>query len=210
MFYYLVQAVFTLFTIIFGILFYKSRSIKNRHVVVSGGSSGIGLWVAIHCAKLGAHVTIIGQNVQKLKSAVEKIESHRANDNQLILYRSIDLSRDIGAIESMLHTFEQEIGPIFMLISCTARQTSDEHSAGIPIDPLFNAVYFVTQSVFKKIKKRGNGIVTIAASKATVNAMPPAAEFALRGLAESIKPNLWNFQIFTNLALVEDIGKVLY
>lgn len=42
------------------------KDIKDRHVVVTGGSSGIGLWVAIHCAKLGAHVTIIARKVANL------------------------------------------------------------------------------------------------------------------------------------------------
>lgn len=42
------------------------KDIRDRHVVVTGGSSGIGLWVAIHCAKLGAHVTIIARNVANL------------------------------------------------------------------------------------------------------------------------------------------------
>lgn len=42
------------------------KDIKDRHVVVTGGSSGIGLWLAIHSAKLGAHVTIIARNVTNL------------------------------------------------------------------------------------------------------------------------------------------------
>lgn len=44
----------------------KSKNIKGRTVVVTGGSSGIGLWVAINCVKLGAHVTIIARNVNLL------------------------------------------------------------------------------------------------------------------------------------------------
>lgn len=42
------------------------KSIINQHVVVTGGSSGIGLWVAIYAARLGAHVTIIARNVDNL------------------------------------------------------------------------------------------------------------------------------------------------
>jgi len=42
------------------------KSLIRRHVVVTGGSSGIGLWAAIYCAKLGAHVTIIARNVALL------------------------------------------------------------------------------------------------------------------------------------------------
>lgn len=53
-----------------GVLYFLKRSRKlslmGRHVVVTGGSSGIGLWAAIYCARLGAHVTIIARNVDAL------------------------------------------------------------------------------------------------------------------------------------------------
>lgn len=42
------------------------KSITDRHVVITGGSSGIGLALAEHCVKLGAHVTIIARNVKNL------------------------------------------------------------------------------------------------------------------------------------------------
>lgn len=42
------------------------KSIKNRHVVVTGGSSGIGLWLGVHAAKLGANVTLVARNVRLL------------------------------------------------------------------------------------------------------------------------------------------------
>lgn len=44
----------------------KPKSINDRHVVVTGGSSGIGLWIAINAVKLGANVTIIARNVPNL------------------------------------------------------------------------------------------------------------------------------------------------
>lgn len=44
----------------------KPKKIKARHVVVTGGSSGIGLSIAIQAAKLGANVTIIARNIDNL------------------------------------------------------------------------------------------------------------------------------------------------
>lgn len=41
-------------------------SLKGKHVVVTGGSSGIGLWVAIYAARQGADVTIVARNVKLL------------------------------------------------------------------------------------------------------------------------------------------------
>lgn len=42
------------------------KSILNKHVLVTGGSSGIGLWVAIYAAKQGANVTIVARNISNL------------------------------------------------------------------------------------------------------------------------------------------------
>lgn len=44
----------------------RKKSIHGKHVLVTGGSSGIGLWIAINAAKLGAHVTIVARNEEQL------------------------------------------------------------------------------------------------------------------------------------------------
>lgn len=38
----------------------------GQHVVVTGGSSGIGLWAAIFAARKGADVTIVARNIKIL------------------------------------------------------------------------------------------------------------------------------------------------
>lgn len=43
-----------------------SKKIAGRHVVVTGGSQGIGLWAAVRAAELGANVTLIARNLEQL------------------------------------------------------------------------------------------------------------------------------------------------
>jgi 3-dehydrosphinganine reductase len=40
--------------------------ITGKHVCITGGSQGIGLWVAINAAKKGADITIIARNTKIL------------------------------------------------------------------------------------------------------------------------------------------------
>lgn len=47
--------------------FIKNKCIiAGQHVVVTGGSMGIGLWAAIYAARKGADVTIVARNIKIL------------------------------------------------------------------------------------------------------------------------------------------------
>lgn len=51
------------------------KSILGKHVLVTGGSEGIGLAVAIRAAQLGADVTIVARNLNKLGNSHHSAES---------------------------------------------------------------------------------------------------------------------------------------
>jgi len=55
---------------------------------VTGGSSGIGKCIAIEAAKLGANVTIVARNQNRLLSTLKKIEEQRSNCDQKFNYLS--------------------------------------------------------------------------------------------------------------------------
>lgn len=56
-------------------------SLKDKQIVIIGGSSGIGLATATEAIKQGAHVIIAGRSEEKLKVAREVI-----NNNHLQTY----------------------------------------------------------------------------------------------------------------------------
>jgi FlaA1/EpsC-like NDP-sugar epimerase len=51
----------------------------TSHVVITGGSSGIGLCTALMTVKRGANVTILARNADKLKAALKQLETARIN-----------------------------------------------------------------------------------------------------------------------------------
>lgn len=53
----------------------ESKQLKDRNIVITGGSSGIGKAIAIACANRGADVIIIGRNEIELKSVKDMIGS---------------------------------------------------------------------------------------------------------------------------------------
>lgn len=195
------------------------KSIEKRHVVVTGGSSGIGLWIAIHCAKLGAHVTIVARNVVNLEAAVRQIVEHRLNEQQNIQFKSLDLSKSYADVEACFNELESTIGPIYALINCAGMAicgTVDEmaiEDAKRMIDVNFYATYYPTRYVLQQLKKTGDGIIALTGSQASLLGIYglgvyAAAKFAVRGLAETIAMEVSNTKISITLALPADTGTI--
>lgn len=147
-------------------------SLKGRHVVITGGSTDIGLWIAIRCIKLGAHVTLLGRNAKKLQTAEEKIKLFRINDKQMIQTRNIDLSKSYDEVSNLLSTLEHDVSPIYWLVNCAGGEMQGRHIDIFPDDAIYlmnvkyYAVYYPTRYAVAQMQKRGEGKITITGSQA--------------------------------------------
>ncbi len=63
---------------------------KGKHVLISGGTSGIGRATALALARQGAVVTIIGRNEHKSRETVDAIRAQTGNPQ--VAYLLADLS----------------------------------------------------------------------------------------------------------------------
>ncbi|OBS65833.1 hypothetical protein A6R68_05627 [Neotoma lepida] len=80
----------------------KPLALPGAHVVVTGGSSGIGKCIAIECFKQGAFITLVARNEDKLLQAKKEIEKHSINDKQA----------------------QEKLGPVDMLVNCAGMSLS--------------------------------------------------------------------------------------
>src|SRR5690242_15430659 len=67
---------------------YNPFSLKEKTILLTGASSGIGRTTAIECSKMGAHVIITGRNSQRLRDTFRQLEG----ENNLMY--SFDLSEE--------------------------------------------------------------------------------------------------------------------
>ncbi|KAJ7733412.1 oxidoreductase, partial [Mycena maculata] len=84
--------------LLFGVLMFgKSWNPDGLHAYVTGGSTGLGLSLAIILASKGAHVSIVARNQYRLDNALKAIEKCRQHPNQLLAVYSFSLNT---AVES--------------------------------------------------------------------------------------------------------------
>ncbi|KAM6454244.1 3-ketodihydrosphingosine reductase isoform 2-T2 [Liasis olivaceus] len=96
----------------------KPLSLSGAHVVVTGGSSGIGKSIAIECFKQGAFLTLIARNEKRLLEAKKEIEKFSVNDKQVVHSVSLDVSKDYANVEKLLKQAQEKLGPVDMLVNC--------------------------------------------------------------------------------------------
>ncbi|OWR52522.1 3-ketodihydrosphingosine reductase like protein [Danaus plexippus plexippus] len=209
---------FILFVFLYNVLDKKIvyKDLKNRHVVITGGSSGIGKAAAIEAAKLGANVTIIGRDLQKLILAVGDITNHcKPYSGQKIQYVILDVTSDYDLIEKCLKKVESDVGPIFMLINCAGTCICGEFD-GVDVKVLKQMIdlnYFgtayPTRCVLPGMKKRDVGIIIFVSTEAALLGIYGysaygAAKWAVRGLAESVFMELTGTNVRLTLAFPPD------
>lgn len=168
----------------------------QQHVIITGGSSGIGKSTAKIYAAQGADVSIISRRLEVLETAKAEIDAARAGGAGKTYTYSADVS-DRSAIEAALGDAVSAAGVPDILIT----------SSGIAVPGYFEDIevesferhmqvnYFGTlwaiRAVLPAMRKRGSGQIVLVSSGAGLigiygytNYSP--TKFALRGLAESL------------------------
>ncbi|MES9684755.1 2,4-dienoyl-CoA reductase [Gottfriedia acidiceleris] len=162
---------------------------KDKVVIVTGGSSGLGKAMAMRFAKDGARVVIAGRDIEKLNSAKEEIEQF---DGQ-VLPIAMDV-RDPELIKNMVNEVDQTFGTIDFLVNnaagnfiCAAEDLS-VNGWNTVINIVLNGTFYCSSEVGRymiqhKIKgaitniiatyawDAGPGVIHSASAKAGVLAM---------------------------------------
>jgi len=163
--------------------------VKDKVVIVTGGSSGMGKAMAMRFAKDGARVVIAGRDIEKLNSAKEEIEQF---DGQ-VLPIAMDV-RDPELIKNMVNEVDQTFGTIDFLVNnaagnfiCAAEDLS-VNGWNTVINIVLNGTFYCSSEVGRymiqhKIKgaitniiatyawDAGPGVIHSASAKAGVLAM---------------------------------------
>lgn len=92
-------------------------NLKEKHILITGGGSGLGLDMAGRFAESGATVSICGRNADKLDQAREKIL--RRSENEQVFTCPADV-RNFEEVEEMITALEKQGGLITGLVNNAA------------------------------------------------------------------------------------------
>ena len=186
----------------------RTRSIFQKHVLITGGSSGIGKAAAIQAAQKGANVTIVARNEQKLKEAVQEIRAQAINaSEQKIQLISTDIAKDGDDFTLKLDQVVREAGPVYVLVNCAGTSVAGRFEELKPSDFRFlmDVNYFgsvnVTRAVLPQMKAAGEGgsIVFVSSMAGLIGLYGftayTASKYAIRGFAEALEMELKPFGI---------------
>lgn len=190
--------------------------LKNAHVLVTGGSSGIGKSVAIYAASKGANVSLFARNQEKLQATATEIKGHFINKDQKVTYASVDLTGNFEHVISAVEKVNKEQKkPVDILVNCAGNSLSAqfENTKFEDFKYMMDVNYFsavsVSQAVVKSMKKNGHGSIVFVSSQAGQLSFYgytaySGSKFALRGLAEALCSELKPYNISVTLAFPPD------
>ena len=172
---------------------------RDQHVLITGGSSGIGLALACQAAADGARLSLIARDPVKLAAAALHV-SAAAPAAPEIFTAPADVA-DEKKLVAAIRAAEAIHGPVDMLIT-SAGVARPGHFEEIPVEVFertmavnyFGTLYAV-KAVTPSMRERGRGKIVLISSGAGLvglfgyTAYAPS-KFALRGLAESLRGEL--------------------
>jgi NAD(P)-dependent dehydrogenase (short-subunit alcohol dehydrogenase family) len=182
----------------------KSRryELKDKVVLITGGSRGLGLVLAREFGEQGAKLAICARDLSELHRARIELESHGFEVFDAVC--DVTKEKDVERLIQDVHT---RYGRIDVLVNNAGviqvgplgAQTSQDFAEAMAVH--FWGPYFTTQAVLPEMKKRGEGrIVNIASigGKVAVPHLAPycASKFALVGLSSAMRAELSKDNIY--------------
>ena len=147
----------------------KPRSFSGRHVLITGGSEGIGLEIAKQCAARGATVTLVARTRSKLDAARAAVLA--ATPGAKVGVQTADVGQS-AQVAQAVELGEKELGPVDVCIASAGiaipkyfeELTQDDWAKMMSVN--YFGVVHLAQAVLPGMVSRGEGQFAAVSSMA--------------------------------------------
>ena len=169
---------------------------KNRIVLITGASSGIGKQTAIEFAKKGSNLILVARRKEKLEELEKQLQKFTIS----IMICQCDVS-DKSQVKNMSESVLQKFGSIDILVNnagfaiygSVSKLTIEEIESQMATN-YFGMIYCIKNFLPNMIKKKSGHIVNVASVAASFGlpgiASYCASKFAMLGFSEGLKHEL--------------------
>jgi len=152
---------------------------KDKSVIVTGASSGIGKAIAMRFAKEGAFVALIARSEDRLKANIEEIEKFGGK----AIYYTADV-RDLQRAQEIVKDFHQKAGRIDILVNNAGAtrdkfliQMKEEDFAEI-VDINLKGTFNFSKAVSRIMLRQKEGVIINISSVVGITGNPGQANYA--------------------------------
>lgn len=146
--------------------------LKDRAIFLTGGGTGLGRSMALHFAKLGARMYLVGRREEPLKSTCAEI--HR--EGGAAAFSTCDV-RDYAAVEVALAAAETQWGELDTLVNNAAgnfmarTETLSPNAFNAVLAIVLNGTFHCTQAFAKRriARRLGGNVLNITTTYAAAN-----------------------------------------
>lgn len=174
----------------------KGNDLRGRLVLITGGSRGLGLQLALDLGAEGCRVAICARDSEELNRAVDRLRGEGVEAHGFVC----DVA-DEGQVEQLVERVENSAGAIDILVNNAAiiqvgplesMELRDFHEA---MANIFWGTVHCTLAVLDQMRKRGDGMIVNIASIGGNVGVPhlapySAAKFAVTGFSQAVGSEL--------------------
>jgi short-subunit dehydrogenase len=168
-------------------------SVRDKSVLITGGSRGLGLVLAREFARRGARVAICARSAEELERAKAEFLSR----GYQLITAVCDVT-DHDQVQKLIETVQNQLGPINILVNNAGTiavgplETMTIQDYRESLDVHFWAALYTTMAVLPDMRQRRDGrIINISSigGKISVPHLVPysAGKFALAGFSEGVR-----------------------
>lgn len=143
-------------------MLYNPFSLKDKTILITGASSGIGRATAVECSKLGANVIITGRNKERLQATFDMLDT---TGNHVQILGDLTLSEDIARIISSIPQIDGLVNNAGVSFTKPIGFIKEDDLQHVFRTNLFSPILF-TNNLLKAKKIIKNGSVVFVSSAA--------------------------------------------